>query len=233
MTNELLWLIMLAANFLWILAAYRLFGIVGLYTWISIAVIIANLQVFKIVKLFGMTASLGNIVYATSFLATDILVENHGKKDASKAVGMGFIALTTLTLFMSIAILFKPSIIDTAHESMKSMFQLLPRITLASFVAYGISQVHDVWLFSILKRRHPGAKWLWLRNNLSTMMSQLVDSLIFCSIAFIGIVPMKEFWEITFTTYILKWLVAIADTPMIYLARHWHHRGKISDENMD
>ncbi|OQX28992.1 MAG: hypothetical protein B0D92_06020 [Spirochaeta sp. LUC14_002_19_P3] len=229
MTNEILWLIMLASNFLWILVAYRLFGKIGLYAWISIAVIIANLQVFKIVKLFGMTASLGNIVYATSFLATDILAENHGKRAAGKAVGMGFIALTTLTLFMNLAILFEPSTIDSANDSMKSLFQLLPRIALASFAAYGISQVHDVWLFSILKRRHPGAKWLWIRNNLSTMVSQLIDSLIFCSIAFLGLVPMVEFWEITFTTYILKWLVAVADTPMIYLARHWYSQGKISN----
>ena len=85
--NELLWIVMLLLNFAGILVMYRLFGRIGLYAWVPIAVIIANIQVIKTVQLFGLTSSLGNIVYATSFLATDILSENYGKKDAGKAVG--------------------------------------------------------------------------------------------------------------------------------------------------
>ncbi len=227
MTNEWLWLILLIFNFVWILVAYRLFGRAGLIAWVPISIIIANLQVFKLVDLFGITASLGNIVYATSFLATDILSENHGKKDAGWAVGMGFIALVTLTLFMNITLLFEPSAVDTAHEEMKVLYRFLPRIALASFIAYGVSQVHDIWMYSLLKSRQPDSKWIWIRNNLSTMLSQIIDSIVFCAIAFVGLVPAEEFWEIVVSTYLLKWMVAVADTPLVYLARHWKKHNKI------
>jgi queuosine precursor transporter len=225
--NELLWFLMLLLNFAAILTMYRIFGRIGLYAWVPIAVIIANIQVIKTVQLFGLTSSLGNIVYATSFLATDILSENHGKKDAGKAVGIGFLSLVSLTLFMNIALWFEPASIDFSQESMETLYALLPRIALASFVAYGVSQAHDVWAYAWLKRRRPDSRWIWLRNNASTMISQAIDSLIFVAIAFIGIVPAREFWEIALTTYVLKWIVAAADTPLVYLAARWHRKGLI------
>ncbi len=226
MSNEWLWLIMLGLNFAGILAVYRFFGRVGLYAWLPIAVIIANLQVIKTVDLFGLTASLGNIVYATSFLATDILSENHGKQDAGKAVCVGFFSLIILTVMMNLALQFKPSPIDIAHTSMLNLFKFFPRITLASFIAYGVSQSHDIWMYSLLKKRLPGWKWIWVRNNLSTILSQFIDSAIFSVIAFAGLVPVEEFWEIVITTCVLKWLVAVADTPMVYLAKYWQAHGK-------
>lgn len=219
--NEILWLLMLLLNFAGILLTYRYFGRLGLYAWVPIAVIIANIQVIKTVELFGMTSSLGNIVYATSFLATDILSENYGKKDAGRAVGIGFIALASLTLFMNLALIFKPSPVDFAQESMAKLFTLLPRIALASFAAYGVSQLHDVWAYAKMKSRRPEGQYIWLRNNLSTMISQAIDSLIFVTIAFAGAIPASDFWQIAISTYILKWVVAAADTPLVYLAARW------------
>ena len=227
--NEILWLIMLLLNFAGILLTYRFFGRIGLYAWVPIAVIIANIQVIKTVELFGITSSLGNIVYATSFLATDILSENYGKKDAGRAVGIGFIALASLTLFMNLALVFKPAPVDFAQESMANLFTLLPRIALASFAAYGISQVHDVWAYAKLKSMNPEGRWIWLRNNVSTMISQAIDSLIFVTIAFAGSMPSADFWQIVLSTYVLKWIVAAADTPLVYLAARWKAAGIIRE----
>ena len=229
MSNEQLWLVMLVLNFVVILGVYRFFGRSGLYAWLPISVIIANLQVLKTVELFGITASLGNIVYATSFLATDILSENYGKKDAARAVGIGFVALLSLTLMMSLALLFDPSPIDFAQESMANLFTLLPRIAAAGFIAYLVSQVHDVWIYALLKKRRPQRRWIWLRINLSTMISQAIDSVIFVTIAFAGVVPRREFLQIVLSTYLLKWLVAAADTPLVYLAALWYRRARIRE----
>lgn len=229
MSNEQLWLVMLVLNFVVILGVYRFFGRSGLYAWLPISVIIANLQVLKTVELFGITSSLGNIVYATSFLATDILSENYGKKDAARAVGIGFVALLSLTLMMSLALLFDPSPIDFAQESMTNLFTLLPRIAAAGFIAYLVSQVHDVWIYALLKKRRPQRRWIWLRNNLSTMISQAIDSVIFVTIAFAGVVPRREFLQIVLSTYLLKWLVAAADTPLVYLAALWYRRARIRE----
>ncbi len=100
MQNELLWLVMLLANFLLIIAAFKLFGKWGLIMWIPISVIVANIQVVQTIELFGLVATLGNIVYASSFLVTDILSENYGKEDAKKAVWIGFFSLIAMTLLM-------------------------------------------------------------------------------------------------------------------------------------
>lgn len=227
--NELFWLCMLLINFTAIMTAYRLWGKTGLYAWIPISVIIANIQVTKTVELFGFEATLGNIVYATSFLATDILNENHGKKSAAKAVGIGFFSLISMTLMMNLALVFNPADSDFVQESMATIFSLMPRIALGSLAAYGISQLHDVWAYDLWKRKFPSTGRIWIRNNLSTMVSQLIDSLVFTLIAFYGVFPSGILIEIMATTYLLKWVVAAADTPFIYLAKRWKDNDIVTD----
>ncbi|MFP4266501.1 MAG: queuosine precursor transporter [Spirochaetaceae bacterium] len=229
MGNELFWAVMLLVNFIAIIAAYRLWGRIGLFIWVPAAVIIANIQVTKTVELFGITATLGNIVYASSFLVTDILSENYGKKDARRAVGIGFFSLILFTLLMNLALFFEPAPGDFAHESMNTIFGFLPRIVAASLAAYGVSQLHDVFAYHRWKQKFPGKRFIWLRNNMSTMVSQLIDSLIFTSIAFWGVFPQAVLLEIFITTYLLKWIVALLDTPFVYLARLLYDRKRIPE----
>jgi len=219
LSNETLWIYLLLANFLAILIAYRCFGKTGLYIWIPVSTILANIQVMKMVDLFSIGVTLGNITYASSFLVTDILSENYGKKDAKKAVYTGFFSLSATVVIMNLALAFQPNEFDFIQDSLKNIFALLPRIALASLIAYGVAQLHDVWAYDFWKRRMPGFKFLWLRNNASTMISQLLDSLIFTTIAFWGLMPAREFLEILATTYTVKSIVAMADTPFLYLAR--------------
>ncbi len=224
--NELLWLVLLLVNFAAILCAYRIWGRLGLYIWIPVAVMVANIQVTKTIELFGITATLGNIVYASSFLVTDILSENYGKKEAGKAVIIGFFSLIMFTLLMNIALFFEPSAEDFAHESLATIFGFLPRIMLASLIAYGVSQSHDVWAFHFWKKKWPETKHLWLRNNLSTMVSQLLDSVIFSIVAFYGVFSTGVLIEIVITTYLLKWIVAALDTPFVYLGKYMYKKGQ-------
>jgi len=230
MQNELLWLVMLLANFLLIILAYRLFGKWGLIMWIPISVIVANIQVIQTVKLFGLVATLGNIVYATSFLVTDILSENYGKEEAKKAVWIGFFSLISMTLLMNLALQFLPFAGDefatTAHEATSTIFSLMPRIAIASLAAYLLSQRHDVWAFHFWKNRFSKDSQLWIRNNLSTMISQLIDSSVFVLIAFWGVYEGTVLFEIFITTYFLKWVVAAADTPFVYWAKGIHKKEK-------
>lgn len=218
--NEILWIVMLLVNFGLISLAYRLFGKRGLYMWIPIATIIANIQVIQTIELFGLTATLGNIVYASSFLVTDILSENYGRKEAKRAVWIGFFSLISMTIVMKLAIWFQPAddaFAQKTYESLSNIFSFMPRIVIASMLAYLASQRHDVWAYHFWRKRFKGRKHIWIRNNLSTMTSQLIDSVIFTSIAFIGVYPVPVLLEIVFTTYLLKWIVAAADTPFIYL----------------
>ncbi len=151
LSNESLWLLLLLANFSAILFAYRFFGKLGLYIWIPIATILANIQVLKMVDLLSIGVTLGNITYASSFLVTDILSENYGEKSAKKAVFIGFFSLAATVIIMQIALMFKPNEFDFIQDSLKNIFAILPRIALASLIAYGISQLHDVWAYEFWK----------------------------------------------------------------------------------
>lgn len=225
--NELLWLAMLLVNFGLILLSYRFFGKMGLFIWVPISVIIANIQVIQGVALFGFAATLGNIVYASSFLVTDILSENYGKKEAGKAVWIGFFSLIAMTILMNLALGFEPlgdEFSQTAHTSISTIFSFMPRIVIASLFAYLISQQHDIWAYHFWQKRFSGRKYIWVRNNLSTMVSQLIDSLLFTVVAFYGVYENDVLIEIMITTYVLKWVVAAADTPFVYLANRMKSR---------
>ncbi|MBD3380572.1 MAG: queuosine precursor transporter [candidate division Zixibacteria bacterium] len=218
MPNELLWIIFLLFDLAMVIVAYRLWGRIGLYAMIAGSVIICNIQVVVVVEMFGLTATLGNIVYASIFLATDILSENYGKREARKGIWIGFFCLFWMIAAMQIAIQFKPSGFDRMMPHLTEIFSFLPRIAIASLLAYLISQHHDVWAFHKLKAR-TGGRLLWLRNNLSTAVSQLLDSVAFTLIAFWGVFPASELFQIVVTTYLFKVIVAGLDTPFIYLAR--------------
>ncbi|MBA2173929.1 queuosine precursor transporter [Halobacillus locisalis] len=221
MSNELLWILFALINFTLLLTMYRLFGKSGLFVWIGMSTVLANIQVVKTIEIFGLNATLGNIVYGTAFLATDILNEKYGKKEARKAVWMGFSTLILLTVIMQLALRFQPSENDIAQPALETLFGIVPSIAIGSLIAYIVSQYFDVWLYARLKRVFTSDRTLWIRNNGSTMVSQLLDSAIFCAIAFYGLYPFDVWLEIFLTTYLIKFVVAAIDTPFLYIAKRW------------
>ncbi|MBM7647926.1 putative integral membrane protein (TIGR00697 family) [Bacillus ectoiniformans] len=221
MFNEWFGVLFVIINFTIFLAMYRMFGRTGLYVWIGTATILANLQVVKTIEVFGLTATLGNTMYATVFLATDLLNERYGKEAARKAVWLGFFTLLMMTVIMQMVLVFEPHPSDFAQGSMEQLFGLMPRIAIGSLAAYLVSQFADVYIFSYLKNKFPKESQFWIRNNGSTMISQLLDTLVFTSIAFIGAFPADVWLEIFLTTYLLKWLIALVDTPFGYIAKRF------------
>ncbi len=228
MSNELIFLFQTILGLVVVLLAYRM-GKTWLYALIAVNYILANIFVTKTITLFGFEATGGNVLYGAIFLTTDILSEHYGKDAARKGVFIG-LGATLFYLFMSQFMLaYTASPNDWgAAVGMESIFGFAPGIVLASVIAYLISQLHDVWAYHMWKDRFKG-KYLWIRNNLSTGSSQLIDSLTFAILAFsvfprlfmdpAGILPIDVVWQIVITTYILKLLVALIDTPFIYLSQ--------------
>jgi len=219
MTNEILWVIFALVNFTLFLLVYKVFGKLGIFIWIVLATILANIQVTKLVLLFGLEATLGNILYGTIFLATDVLNELFGKKEARKAVFIGFFVMIITVILMTIALQFNPHPEDFAQGALETIFGFMPRILLASLTAFIISQLIDVSVFDKIKQKLPDNKYLWIRNNLSTIFSQAIDTVIFVPIAFIGVVSTEVLFGIMLSTYLIKVLVAALDTPFIYLIK--------------
>jgi hypothetical protein len=226
--NELLWFIFMVIDMSLAVLLFKFFRKQGLYLLIAVNIILANIQVVKVVELFGLSATLGNILYGSIFFSTDILSDIYGKKEAKKGVLIGFISLLLMTLYMQLSLYIKPANFEEAQviqNSLESIFSLIPRIALGSIVAYFISQYTDVFIFHLVKSK-TGEKKLWLRNNISTMISQFIDSIIFVFIAFWGLYTMDVWWEILITTYLFKWLVAAVDTPFIYMAKRMIEKEK-------
>ena len=176
LSTELMWFIMLLFCFFSILIFLRIFGYIGIFIYSALAVIAGNIQVLKTVDFFYSPepVALGTILFASTFLCTDILSEYYGKEKARINILIGFSAFLFMTLLMVITIGFQPSDDDWVQESLSNVFTPMTRFFIASMIAYLISQYFDVWLFNYLKQALSG-KSLWLRNNLSTITSSLVD----------------------------------------------------------
>ena len=109
------------------------------------------------------------------------------------------------------------------------MFDFMPRIAIASLLADLVSQSHDIWAYEFWKKKYSAPKYIWIRNNASTMVSQIIDNAIFTLIAFYGVYPKKVLIEIFLTTYLMKFLVAVCDTPFVYIAHYLKRKNMIEE----
>ena len=197
-----------------------MFGKNGLYAFAVFGTLLGNIAVCKCVDIFGLSTTAGNVLYASTFLVTDILSEKYGKKEASKAVAYSFSIMILWMLGTQLILLFTPNTNDYISESLKVVFGLVPRITVASLIGFVVSQNLDVFLYHFLWSKTGNTKEkLWLRNNGSTLTSQAIDTIIFTTLAFWGVYPTNVFLSILITTYLFKAVVALLDTPFMYLAR--------------
>ncbi|MCR3884707.1 queuosine precursor transporter [Methanotrichaceae archaeon M04Ac] len=181
--------------------------------------VLANLLAAKTIAFGPFIAPAAVLVYASTFLLTDILSELFGKEKARLAVWTGFLANMVMLLSVLIAVRWSASpVMDPAlASSFDAVFGFAPRVIAASMIAYLASQHHDVWAYGFWKDR-TGGRRLWLRNNASTMASQAIDTLIFITLAFYGLVPNSVLLQMMAGQYVIKILIAALDTPFIYLA---------------
>lgn len=224
MINELLLMGSVIFIFGATLLAYKFFGKTGLYCVSAIATVLANIEVAILINAFGMEQTLGNVLFASTFLVTDILSECEGKKEANKAVWLGvFSSLFFLLLSQSWQI-FVPSENDFIHDSIKTVFSNTPRMIIASLVVYAISQLFDVWLYHkwwafTEKKFGDKRRFLWLRNNGSTLISQILNTALFTLFAFWGTYDAKTLVSIFLSSYVIYIFTSLLDTPCVYLAR--------------
>lgn len=224
MPNELLLILSLIVLYGAVLIFYRLFGKTGLYVWTVIATISANIEVLILVDAFGMQQTLGNVLFATTFLVTDILSENHGKKEANIAVNIGIATSIAFIVISQSWMLYTPAASDFASPAIATIFSNTPRLMLASLIVYAICQKFDVWAYHAWwaftnKKCGDSKKFLWLRNNGSTLISQLLNAILYTFGAFFGVYDIPTLISIVFASYVIFIVTSLADTPIVYLAR--------------
>ena len=179
------------------------------------SLLVANVVAGKIVDIFGFIVPAAVVAYGITFLCTDVINEIWGKEEANKAVKLGFKIQVASMFLILLAIWLPPAIFAVDFNiSFKTVLGQNVRVVFASLTAYTISQAHDVISFDFWKNKTKG-KHKWIRNNLSTLTSQIIDTAIFITIAFWGLVP-NLLWMI-FSQYIVKAVIALIDTPFFYL----------------
>ena len=185
--------------------------------------VLMNVFVVKPFEIFSLTTYGGNILSGCIFLITDLLDEHFGKKEALKGVKMGFLALILYFLISTFYLHLEVDLLQDGAEqtqmALKQIFSPALGIIIASITAFSISNSFDILLYNFIKQKTAG-KFLWLRNNLSTLVSQFLDTFIFTFIATLfGIFSFNAFGEIILFAYIFKLAVALLDTPFIYLSK--------------
>ncbi len=190
--------------------------LVVLVTLFATCLLVANIIAVKLISVGGWVVPAGIIAYPLTFLFTDVITELYGRRIASKVVWLGFGANLLMAILVFGGRLLPPAPFWENQPAYESILGMVPRIVLASMVAYLISQHHDVFAFHFWRQKTK-ARFLWLRNNASTMVSQALDTGLFITIAFWGVVPAQILANMLLSQYIIKLVIAAGDTPFCYL----------------
>lgn len=177
------------------------------------SLLIANILSAKIVTFWGLVIPAAIVAYPLTFLMTDVIGEIWGKEQANQSVKIGFICQLISLVMIGLAILLPVAPFADNQEAFKGILSSSFRVVAASLVAYICSQSWDVWVFH--KIREKSTKYKWIRNNVSTMTSQIIDTAIFITIAFIGVVP--NIWTMILSQYLIKVIYAALDTIPFYM----------------
>jgi len=215
--NELVFVAELLIVFGLVLFVSKIFKKEGLIAWVGLASVLANVITAKNADIFGLSTAIGTVMFASTFLATDILSELYGKKEAKKAIYFGLFSSVVLIIATQVALLYKPSDFDYADKSMRSLFGLNLRISISSIVMYFIANMADIYIFDKLKQK-TNNKMLWLRNNVATIICNCLENFGFIFFAFVGIYDMPTILTIALSTSIIELIAALVDTPFLYLA---------------
>lgn len=210
----------------------KFFGKWGLYTWMALAVVFANIQVSKQIDLATVSVSLGNVFFASTYLATDILNEKYSDKASRNAVKIAAAALVAYIVFAQITQAFVPNSYDTVDQSMKMIFAMSVRITAASGLMFILSNWCDVILYQQLKEK-TGGKYMWFRNNISTMVCNCAENFAFSLLAFAGTYSVAYCLQIAVAGSLIEMVIAFCDTPFLYIAKAFNKNSGILLEKED
>ena len=177
------------------------------------SLVLAAVMASKIIEVGPIVVPAGVLAYCLTFPITDVISEVWGKEEAQSVVMGGFITLVLSFVLTSASIVWPPASFWPHQQAYQTILGSSARIMVASLTAYLFSQYHDVWAFHFWKRVTT-ERFLWLRNNASTIVSQLLDSVVFITIAFYGSLPVIP---LIFGQWVVKVGIALLDTPFVYL----------------
>lgn len=224
--NHLYLIVELIVAFGLLLVAKKFFGKAGIMAWIALATVFANIFEAKNMELFGLNLAAGHVMFGSVFLATDMLSEYYGKAVAKKGVWVGLFADIALIACSQLCRLYAPSAADSADPAIQRLFTMSLRITAASGVMFFISNWCDVLLFAKIRELTKG-RYLWLRNNVATIVCNCLENFLFYFLAFYPTFNASQIVSMGLATCLLEIIIGICDTPFLYLAKRMRHGDEI------
>lgn len=226
--NEVLFFVQLIVMYSLVVLALRFFGKKGVVVWIVLALIMCDILALKLTPMFGLVVG-ATMIYSVSFVGTDIICELYGKKEAQKIVLLGLFCMVGMVIItqLFLKMVCHPES-EWANPAYIEIFGFYPRIVFASIIATAISQFHDIWAYQRWREMFP--KHLWLRNNGSTMISQIINIILFNGIAFYGVFSNELLLHMSLACYLCKFIFAAIDTPFIYLAKYLWDKDLVPDK---
>lgn len=215
--NILLLLLSIILVFSALILSKMLFGKTGIIGFMGVVTILANILTCKCVNILGLETTLGTVMFASNFLAADILTECYDTRTARYGLLFSFIACLGFILSSQITLLFIPSVIDVSQQAFITIFTLTPRVTIASIAMSICANLCDIKLYNYLKIK-TNKKYMWLRNNISTIVCNGGENFLFYTIAFLNVFAFKDIIQMALTATLLETFIALCDTPFLYLA---------------
>lgn len=221
MTNEISAILTFVGLATMVLVCLRM-GRAFLFSLSAFIIVASNATVAMTADIFGVSVSLGVIIYSLAYLITDALSEFYEKNAAYK---LAVSNLLVQALFWAYIFLVIPVRVDDASmplmEGFQTLYSTTPRITVAAFVA-SLGAFLDIYIYEQMKRAFEFKNWegkiaLAVRNNVSTMIGQAVNTTLFFGIALYGVV--ENLGAIIFSAIVIKIAVAFLDTPFLIAAR--------------
>lgn len=239
--NEILFFLSILLSYGAILIMYKFLGKTSLFVWMGFAMVLANVETAKGVEMFGMATILGNVIYVSTDFVTSILNECHTKKEARRSILYGFIASIMFVILSQLTIRFIPMQgSEEVSEAMNLLFGFTPRIVIASLLTYLVSSYIDTSIYDFFKRKifkKDNALHMFCRSELSSSLSQFIDSALFTVLTFAGVSELggdtfTGLAILTLTTYAVKMIIGAVDTPFLYIAKRINKKAVKSAEEL-
>lgn len=197
---------------------------IGCVAFFVFSLVVSAITASKIAELsilgWSVAIPIGTSLFAVTFVSTDVISEVWGPKVARKVVLLGLAVRIAMVAFLAYAVAVIGAPYWENQDAYESVLGSSSRILLAGILTYPVSQLADIWIFHKLKARQGNGNRLWVRNNISTFSSQVIDSALFVTIAFYGVFPAEVLLSMIAGQVFVKWVIALCDTPFVYFLRN-------------
>jgi hypothetical protein len=193
--------------------SFRFITLVALFVTCLIA---ANITAVKLISLYGLLLPAAIVIFPVSYILGDVLTEVYGFRQARRVIWLGFLCNLIVVAAIWIGLVLPAASFWDGQEAYERILGATPRILAASFLAYLVGEFANAFVLAKMKIATEG-RFLWARTIGSTLVGQGLDSLVFITLAFAGVIPLGALATAIVTQWLVKSAYEAAATPVTYL----------------